>query len=95
MPPPVLPEKYKGDIVSIEQNKGLSPLAPQVVETFMSAYEPDFHSPLFIPFSHPKGHQGIPPTYFQIYGLDNLRDEQLIYERVLREDARIRTRRRI
>ena len=46
---------------------------------------PDIHSPLFVPFNHPDGHKDIPPTYFQIAGLDPYRDEELLYEKVLRE----------
>lgn len=51
-----------------------------------AAYKPDLNSPLFVPFNNPKGHHGIPPTFFQVCGLDPLRDEELIYERVLREE---------
>ncbi|KAI0149720.1 putative lipase/esterase [Hypoxylon sp. NC0597] len=38
------------------------------------------------------GHRDLPPAYFQICGLDPLRDEGLIYERVLREEAGVKTR---
>lgn len=45
-----------------------------------------------VPFNHPSGHSDVPPTYFQVCGLDPLRDESLIYERVLREENGIATR---
>jgi acetyl esterase/lipase len=35
--------------------------------------------------------QGLPPVYFQICGMDPLRDEALIYEKVLREEYNIPT----
>ncbi|KAH9884891.1 putative lipase/esterase [Xylariomycetidae sp. FL2044] len=51
--------------------------------------------PRFTPFAYGAregGHAGLPPAYLQICGLDPLRDEGLIYERVLREEAGVRTR---
>lgn len=57
----------------------------------LDAYKPDTASPLYNPFNHPKGHKGVPPVYFQICGMDPLRDEALIYEKVLREDYGIPT----
>jgi acetyl esterase/lipase len=36
-------------------------------------------------------HKDLPPAYFQVCGADPLRDEGLIYEMVLREDCRIKT----
>ncbi|KXH58043.1 hypothetical protein CSAL01_11268 [Colletotrichum salicis] len=56
--------------------------------------QPDLESPLFIPFHYGKigqGHRGLPPAYFQLAVLDPFRDEGLIYERVLREEAGIKT----
>jgi acetyl esterase/lipase len=32
-------------------------------------------------------HTGLPPAYIQICGLDPLRDEGLLYERLLREQG--------
>lgn len=55
----------------------------------------DFTSPLMVPFLYgagAEGHRGVPPAYFQACGLDPLRDEGLIYERVLREEAGVPTR---
>jgi len=43
-------------------------------------------SPVLFP-----SHKNLPPTYFQIAGMDPLRDEGLIYEGILREEAGIRT----
>jgi acetyl esterase/lipase len=36
-------------------------------------------------------HHKLPPIYFQICGLDPLRDEAFIYERMLREEHGIKT----
>lgn len=54
----------------------------------------DISSPLFVPFHYGKterGHKDLPPAYFQVCGLDPLRDDGLIYERVLREESGVRT----
>lgn len=37
-------------------------------------------------------HEDLPPAYFQVCGADPLRDEGLIYEHVLREEAGVKTR---
>lgn len=37
------------------------------------------------------GHKHLPPAYLQVCGLDPLRDEALIYGRVLREEAGVKT----
>jgi acetyl esterase/lipase len=44
------------------------------------------------PILFPTGHRDLPPTYFQICGMDPLRDEGLIYERILREECAVKTR---
>jgi acetyl esterase/lipase len=43
------------------------------------------------PAAWPSGHTGLPPTYFQIAGSDPLRDEGLIYEKLLREESGVTT----
>ncbi|RYP69282.1 hypothetical protein DL769_005303 [Monosporascus sp. CRB-8-3] len=60
----------------------------------MAGMNGDMSSPLFVPFHYGKterGHKDLPPAYFQVCGLDPLRDEGLIYERVLREEAGVKT----
>lgn len=60
----------------------------------MSGMHGDVSSPLFVPFLYgqtEQGHKGLPPAYLQVCGLDPLRDEALIYERVLREEAGVKT----
>lgn len=57
------------------------------VPAVLASYNPDRTSPLYSPLINPNGHKHLPPTYFQICGIDPLRDEGLIYERELREEC--------
>lgn len=45
----------------------------------------DKNSPLWDPFNHPNGHKGVAKAFFQVAGVDPLRDEGVLYDRVLRE----------
>ena len=56
---------------------------------FLDNYIPndeDRKSQLFSSLLWDSGHSGLPPACFQICGQDPLRDEALIFERILRED---------
>lgn len=46
---------------------------------------------MFSPLLWKTGHSNLPPAYFQICGQDPLRDEALIYERLMREEEGIKT----
>jgi acetyl esterase/lipase len=92
LPPSVVPEKHKSKYLSAEQNTEAPILSKSIRDVFLGAYHPDMSSELFVPFNHPSGHDGLPPAYFQICGLDPLRDEALIYEEVLRTECGVKTR---
>ncbi|KAH6951298.1 Alpha/Beta hydrolase protein [Fusarium avenaceum] len=92
LPLPVVPDRYRKDYLSFEENQWVAIPPPDLAQAFIEAYKPDINSPLFVPFNHPDGHTDVPPTYIQVCGLDSLRDEGLIYERVLREENGIPTR---
>lgn len=53
----------------------------------MEIYRPDAESPLWDPFNHPNGHKGVAKAFFQVGGLDPLRDEAVLYDIVLRESG--------
>jgi acetyl esterase/lipase len=89
--PAVVPEKYKELYLSYEQNKNAPVLPQAAIDMFMKACQADERDPLWAPFIHPKGHADLPPAYFQVCGWDPLRDDALIYERVLREEYDIKT----
>ena len=70
---------------SREENRSdpvLKELTPGLTDMI---YAPDPKSPLWDPFNHPEGHKGVARAYFQVGGLDPLRDEAVLYDRKLRE----------
>lgn len=50
-------------------------------------YRPEPNSPLWDPFNHPQGHVGVARAFFQVGGLDPLRDEAVLYDRKLRSSG--------
>jgi acetyl esterase/lipase len=87
-----VPSKYSSGYLSMQQNAHAPVVNYDAVQILYNLYKPDVKSPLFVPFNHPKGHKGLPPVYFQICGLDPLRDDGLLYEKALREEAGVKTR---
>ena len=55
--------------------------------TFIDHYKPDITSPLYSPLLDEGGLRNLPPTYFQICGLDPLRDEGIIYKQELEKNG--------
>jgi acetyl esterase/lipase len=87
-----VPEKYKEYHLSAEQNKDAPVLPMAAIDTFDKAFEPDNDDAVwYATFNHEKGHGNLPMTLLQIDGMDPLRDEGIIYERVLREEYGIKT----
>ncbi|KAJ3546863.1 hypothetical protein NM208_g1793 [Fusarium decemcellulare] len=88
-----LPEKYKDMYLSRTQPECENDpiLTPGLEKIFHESAKGDTGSPMFVPFIWPTGHKDLPRTYFQVCGMDILRDENLIYEQVLREDNGVET----
>lgn len=82
---PLVPEKYKKLWFSREQNAGAMILNGQAMTHIMQSYEPDIHSADFSPFNSKSPHAGLPPVYLGVNGQDPLRDDGLLYEKVLRD----------
>jgi len=92
LPANKVPEKYQQYYLSYEQNRNAPVLPVAAMDMFMRGYEPDEDDGVwYTVFNHPKGHKDLPAAYFQIDGLDPLRDEAIIYERVLREENGVKT----
>ncbi|KAL0257962.1 hypothetical protein SLS55_007130 [Diplodia seriata] len=86
-----LPERFRAEYRSYEQNKDEPGLNREAVGFLIGNYNPDMSSPLFAPFNWPTGHKGLPPFFIQVCGLDTLRDEALLYERLLRTECGVET----
>lgn len=96
------PEAVRPEQQPLYRSREQNAYAPVLNKAFMDMYTAACdlddlqNSYLWSPFNWPggpgKAHAGLPPTYFQICGLDPLRDEALIYERVLRTEYKTPTR---
>ncbi|KAJ3486744.1 hypothetical protein NLI96_g4021 [Meripilus lineatus] len=79
-----VPEKYQSQLLSLEQNKDapvVSKKAMELVRGWLCAPPDD---PVFSILLHP-AHAKAPPTYIQVCGLDPLRDEGILYAKVIEE----------
>ncbi|KAK5112186.1 hypothetical protein LTR85_011619 [Meristemomyces frigidus] len=88
-----VPEKWRAEYES-RSTASYDPvlkLQPDGNDNLMTALKPETASPLFSPLLHPNL-RDLPPAYFQLAGLDPLRDEGLLYERMLREGNGVPTR---
>lgn len=89
----VVPEKWVAEYRSRTESiyDPIIKLDRPRTDTSMQGLKPDTASPLFSPLLHPNL-RDLPPAFFQLAGLDPLRDEGLLYERVLREENDVPTR---
>lgn len=79
---PVHLEHLYGSRIGNVNDPVLKRVPPGAVE---AVYGPIKDSPLWDPFNHPKGHKGVAKAFFQVAGLDPLRDEAIMYDQKLRE----------
>ncbi|KAK3626888.1 hypothetical protein LTR56_019514 [Elasticomyces elasticus] len=88
----VVPEKWAAEYESRTEAK-FDPVLKLSNDknSVIDALKADTTSPLFSPLLH-SNLKGLAPAYFQLAGLDPLRDEGLLYEKVLREEYAVPTR---
>ena len=89
-----IPESWKSEYKSWEQNKDAPILSQRACNLFVDNYLPDESKrgdPLFSVALWPTGLAGLPPAVFQICGQDPLRDEAFLIEREMREKHGIKT----
>ena len=80
-----VPEKYKHLWFSRKQNADAPIFNMDAIKRVDEYLGADDSSTNWSPFNDKGAHKGLPPSYFQVCGLDPLRDDGLIYERVLRD----------
>lgn len=85
LPAENVPTRYQHLYKSRSENVSDPVLGKLEGSGIMEIYKPDGNSPLWDPFNHPGGHKGAAKAYFQVAGLDPLRDEAVLYDRILRE----------
>lgn len=84
------PMEYKDHLISYEQNKDAPILDMPIMEQFMNEYGFDPHSKLCTPFAGEKSTwnlKQLPPTAFWVCGMDPLRDDGIVYDKVLRDNG--------
>jgi len=80
------PKGYEDTYLARDQNKSAAIINAELLERIKEIWRPDVSSPEFSPFNSLElVNDQHPPTYIQVCGMDPLRDDGLIYERVLRE----------
>lgn len=84
--PSVVPQEYKDLFISREQNRDAPIMGLDGVDAFNNAWSPDWKDEKTTPFAA-KDPIKFPRTYFQVCGLDPLRDDGLIYEKYLRKNG--------
>ncbi|KAJ7476453.1 Alpha/Beta hydrolase protein [Mycena latifolia] len=84
-PAAACPEEFKAELLSLEQNKDAPILSTANVEFFYDCLQASQSDPEISPLL--LSHANLPAAYIQVAGFDPLRDEGLLYERLLRESA--------
>ncbi|CAG9974343.1 unnamed protein product [Clonostachys byssicola] len=81
----IVPDDQRELWISKEQNAEAIIINKEAMDFIHSSYNPDVTSPDFSPVNQQGAHTGLPPTLVQVCGQDPLRDDGLIYERILRK----------
>jgi acetyl esterase/lipase len=85
LPSENVPERFASLYRSREDSVSDPVLGKLSSSGLIEIYRPDMQSALWDPFNHKDGHRGVAKAFFQVGGLDPLRDEAVLYDRVLRE----------
>ena len=81
----ILSGNYKTSWTSRVDNAHSMGFNAASIEDINRTWSPDLKSPLYSPFNSEKAQVGYSPTYIQVCDLDPLRDDGIVYEKVLRD----------
>lgn len=79
-----IPKAHESIWTSWEQNKDTLVINAKDGETLFGHYKPDFESPLFNPLVGDFDVGKMPPAYTQVTGMDLIRDDGIVYDKVLK-----------
>lgn len=80
----IVPPEYKAMWTSRNENKDSVPMSTEAIQMIIDALEADHRSPWFSPvYELVKSELDFPKTYFQSCGLDPLRDDAVVFEKIL------------
>lgn len=79
-----IPKGYEHACFSREQIQETPILSNETARVYLDYYKPDVRSPLWSPFNAASPFEGLPPAFVQVCGRDIIRDDGLIYERMLK-----------
>jgi len=82
--PDVYPEHYKSELLSVEQNRDALLINAAFIRQAYTDFGVQPNAPEASPLLYPS-HEALVPAYIQVCGLDPLRDEGLLYTKVLQE----------
>ncbi|RPB16701.1 hypothetical protein P167DRAFT_532246 [Morchella conica CCBAS932] len=77
-----IPEELRAEYTSDIDNKDAVIISAKSMEYIFNTVKPDPTSPLFSPVLF-KSHKGLPKAFFEVAGGDPLRDDGLIYAKIL------------
>ncbi|OBZ73134.1 AB hydrolase superfamily protein B1A11.02 [Grifola frondosa] len=80
------PEKYKAELLAMEENKDAPILNRREIEKIARRLQAPPEDPEISPLLYPS-HKGLAAAYLQVMTFDPLRDDGLLYEKVLRESG--------
>ncbi|KAM5545776.1 hypothetical protein V8D89_000814 [Ganoderma adspersum] len=83
------PESLKDELRSIEENEENPTLTATILRHLLHTYGGPPSDPRMSPLLY-SSHEGLPPAYIQVMGLDPLRDDGIVYGKALKA-ARVKT----
>ena len=89
----IVPLKFRNVWASREENRNSTPISTADYEKLEAVYAPNIRSPWWCPAANASGQTiaRLPRTHIQVAALDPIRDDGIVYRRVL-EDAGVETR---